>query len=337
MKSPYGSQTAQTKQGNLTAPFSNKQPLAVAGNATFPINLNNGTQVTGNITLVGDATGSGPTTGNIALTLANSSATRGNLGLGNVSTLNLNGNASTVLLGNGAFGAFGNVGALTLNGNGSTALRGNGTFIAIGNASQVDLNGNATQFLSGNGGFAVPAGTGGNASYPIALNTTQVTGNLPGANVSGNISGLSAGITGNITLTGSVTGTGNTQTGIATTLNITLSQGNYTPTLFNTTNINANTSRQATFMRVGNMVMVAGQLDVTLTGTGLTQLGVSLPVASALSNAFQLGGSGSAESGAADTAVFIYADAANDRAKFEYYGVASGAQSISYHYGYEVL
>ena len=82
--------------------------------------------------------------------------------LGNISTINIDGNASNVLLGSGSFGAvpgLGNIASINLDGNVSNVLVGNGTFVAL---PVIDAN---TVVWS-----AVPAsntstGTAGQAAY----------------------------------------------------------------------------------------------------------------------------------------------------------------------------
>jgi hypothetical protein len=60
--------------------------------------------------------------------------------------------------------------------------------------------------------------------------------------------------------------------------------GTYTPTLTNTTNVASSTASSCQYMRVGNVVTVSGQVDITPTSAGaITVLGVSLPIASNLS------------------------------------------------------
>ena len=73
---------------------------------------------------------------------------------GNIAGLNLNGNGSTVLAGNGAWipaSASGNVGALNLNGNVNNYLSGTGAWQPIGNIAVTNYNGLPSTFLNGVG------------------------------------------------------------------------------------------------------------------------------------------------------------------------------------------
>lgn len=110
----------------------------------------------------------------------------------------------------------------------------------------------------------------------------------------------------------------------------------YTPTLTNTTNIAASTARVATYVRVGNTVTVSGQLDIDPTSTGAVLLGISLPVASAFTTAYQLGGVGSTIA-IANESYGIEADATNDRASMKNVAVSTANHTVAYIFQYQVL
>lgn len=114
--------------------------------------------------------------------------------------------------------------------------------------------------------------------------------------------------------------------------------GTYTPTLTGVTNVSSSTPRLASWNRVGNVVTVAGQIDVTATSvlTG-TKIGVSLPVPSDFTTAYQAGGSGNSTTITSSMhGVAIYADATNNRAEFAYYTAISGSDTMTYSFTYEV-
>jgi len=103
--------------------------------------------------------------------------------------------------------------------------------------------------------------------------------------------------------------------------------GTYTPTSFNTTNIAASTPQSAQYLRVGNTVTVSGQIDIDPTATGFAILGLSLPIASAITSAVQLSGvfnCPDADGGG------VYGDATNDRATFQF--TATSASNLTYYY-----
>lgn len=116
-----------------------------------------------------------------------------------------------------------------------------------------------------------------------------------------------------------------------------LASGTYTPTLTNVANLDASTARLATYMRVGATVTVSGQVDVDPTTTAtLTKLGISLPVASALTTAFQLGGTAAAI-GIAGQSAGIQADATNDRAEMQWKTSDITNQTMTYTFTYQVI
>lgn len=113
--------------------------------------------------------------------------------------------------------------------------------------------------------------------------------------------------------------------------------GTYTPTLFNTTNVAASTPYACQWLRVGNIVMVSGLVDIDPTAASVsTVLGLSLPVASNFSNSLQLGGTAVA-SGAQGQAYAIISDATNDRASIT--GIPSSAANAthSFMFMYQVI
>ena len=116
-----------------------------------------------------------------------------------------------------------------------------------------------------------------------------------------------------------------------------IASGTYTPTLTNVTNVAASTARLCTWTRIGNVVAVSGQLDIDLTTTLLaSEVDMSLPIASAFTTAYQLGGSAAAVAFQANWA--IQADAANDRAQLMSTGIADvGNNTYTFNFGYEVL
>lgn len=91
--------------------------------------------------------------------------------------------------------------------------------------------------------------------------------------------------------------------------------GTYTPTLTNVTNVTASTAYTCQWFRVGDVVTVSGKIDITPTAAGLIQIGLSLPVASALTSDEQCAGAGAPHTaGTGLRALAIRGDAANDRA-----------------------
>lgn len=112
--------------------------------------------------------------------------------------------------------------------------------------------------------------------------------------------------------------------------------GTYTPTLTNVANLDGSTAYQCQFLQVGSAVIVSGKVDVDPTAAGLTQLGISLPVASNLGAAEDCAGVAFA-SGIAGQGAAILGDAANNRASMEWIAVDLTAQPMWFTLQYEVI
>jgi len=71
-----------------------------------------------------------------------------------------------------------------------------------------------------------------------------------------------------------------------------LDWGTYTPTLTNTTNVDASTAYLCQYFRVGNIVTVSGEMNIDTDTTGDSSIGMTLPIASAFTSVIQGGGTG---------------------------------------------
>lgn len=114
---------------------------------------------------------------------------------------------------------------------------------------------------------------------------------------------------------------------------LSVASGTYTPTLTNVNNISAKTAFACQYLRVGNTVTVSGVVSITPIGAGVTQLGISLPIASALTSFEQLAGAACA------TATYfaaVYGDATNDRAQIDFTS-AGGATQFYFQFAYRVI
>lgn len=113
-----------------------------------------------------------------------------------------------------------------------------------------------------------------------------------------------------------------------------LTSGTYTPTLTAVANVAASTAFLCQWLRVGATVTVSGRLDVDPTTTATdTQLGISLPIASALANDFECGGTAWAPTLTSEGAA-ILGDAVNDRAVMQWKAidVTNAARFFSFSY-----
>ena len=119
-----------------------------------------------------------------------------------------------------------------------------------------------------------------------------------------------------------------------------LAHGTYTPTLTGVANVDSSAVVSAGYIRLGSMVIVFLQMTIDPTNnTTLTQLGVSLPVASNFSSAAQAWGDfNTLPSTAANvTAGGILSDAANDRVQLEFVSTTNALAAWSGIFAYQVI
>ena len=110
----------------------------------------------------------------------------------------------------------------------------------------------------------------------------------------------------------------------------------YVPTLTDVTNVAASVLVDARYVRIGRTVIVLFAVTIDATGTGATELGISLPVASALAAAGDL--VGSATSGtASEHGAQLSADTSNDRASLTYTAVGTGVVDWQGSFSYQLL
>ena len=119
-------------------------------------------------------------------------------------------------------------------------------------------------------------------------------------------------------------------------LTLTATYGTYTPTLTNTLNLDGSTANQCFYLRIGTVVHVAGTLSANPTAAGDTQLGISIPVASAFTDALQLGGT-AVSSAVAGLCAAIMSDATNDRALMRWVAVDTSDRAFNFTFSYSVV
>lgn len=115
-----------------------------------------------------------------------------------------------------------------------------------------------------------------------------------------------------------------------------LVSGVYTPTLTNVANLDASTAFQCQYMRVGSVVTVSGKVAVDPTAAVLTQLGISLPIASNIGAQEDCAGTAAA-SGIAGFCAAILGDSTNDRAQLEFIAVDLTNQPLYFSFSYRAL
>jgi hypothetical protein len=102
-----------------------------------------------------------------------------------------------------------------------------------------------------------------------------------------------------------------------------LASGEYTPTLTDVTNVAASALLGARFIRVGNQITVAFSVTIDPTAAAATELGISLPVASAIAATAEVIGLANSGETVGEPAIVI-GDIANDRASLQFTAVGTG-------------
>ena len=184
--------------------------------------------------------------------------------------------------------------------------------------------GTAATQATGTSGATIPFLNGNNVHSGTNSFTASVTMSPANANVVMSPTG-----TGLVTINPATTGSMNNVTiggstpaaGTFSSLAITsgaITNGTYTPTLTNVANVAASTANSRTsYIRVGDFVTVNGRVDIDPTSASVaTQLRISLPIASNMTNNADLSGVINAY-GVAGQCGAVYADPTNDTALVE--------------------
>lgn len=117
----------------------------------------------------------------------------------------------------------------------------------------------------------------------------------------------------------------------------TLADGTYTPTLTAINNIDTLTATACQYMRVGSVVTVSGRVSVDCTAAGVaTKFAMSLPIASALANDYEVGGAGIAET-TTNTVIAMYADPTNDRVECRFIPAITATEFYSFTFTYRII
>lgn len=120
-----------------------------------------------------------------------------------------------------------------------------------------------------------------------------------------------------------------------------LASGTYTPTITAVANVaSSSIPGLIRYQRVGNTVTVSGWIAITPTAANIaTDATFTLPIASALTNAQQVSGSGVAISGSPTVYApcFIYSDSAALSARILFTPINNSSQNISFVLNYQIL
>lgn len=117
-----------------------------------------------------------------------------------------------------------------------------------------------------------------------------------------------------------------------------IAAGEYTATLTGVTNVDSATLTKARYLRVGSLVHVSIQLDVDPTAAAATEVGISLPIPSAIAAVSDvIGVASEAGGGAATSGGTVEGDATNDRAALKFTAAGTSAETWRAEFTYRVL
>jgi hypothetical protein len=169
--------------------------------------------------------------------------------------------------------------------------------------------------------------TAGNTVLGGAGNTLNVGAGAFTVDGAGNIAATGSETIGaNLTVTGTSSFSGNPSGKIV--------GGTYTPTVSNTTNVTSSTPRQSMYLRLGNVVSVAGEVGISPTAPSVVAFTLSLPIASTISSVFDVAGTLNTSSVAADEMNGVIGDTTNHGALVQFSPAAGGVRSIYFTFHY---
>lgn len=109
-------------------------------------------------------------------------------------------------------------------------------------------------------------------------------------------------------------------------------EGTYTPTLTNGTNVAASTAYVTSYTQIGNWVHVFGEVSIDATAAAtISELDMSLPIASLFTNTYEVAGTAAFEDG---TAVQIKGETGGNKARFRFTPVTATNNTYSFHFSY---
>lgn len=123
---------------------------------------------------------------------------------------------------------------------------------------------------------------------------------------------------------------------IAAAIAAAVTNGTYTPTLTNVTNLDTSAANLCTYIRVGTAVTVSGRVDLDPTAAGAVELGISLPIASNFTDNKQCAGVAFSNAVAGQGAA-ILSDLTNDRASLQFVAVDTSNRVMMFVFQYQVL
>lgn len=115
-----------------------------------------------------------------------------------------------------------------------------------------------------------------------------------------------------------------------------VTSGVYSPTLTSVTNIQASTTAECQYLRIGSTVLVSGVIQVDPTAAAASELGISLPIASDFGAVSDCGGT-AVWTGVAQESAGIRGDATNNRAAMVWVATDATDQQVAFTFTYQVI
>jgi hypothetical protein len=113
----------------------------------------------------------------------------------------------------------------------------------------------------------------------------------------------------------------------------TITEGTYTPTLTNTTNIAASTAYVTQYIQVGDRIHVFGEVDIDATATGAVELRLDVPITSAFTQTYEVAGTAVCSSSGVPAAVSC--NVASGLVTIKYIATTTTNDKYSFHFSYK--
>lgn len=112
------------------------------------------------------------------------------------------------------------------------------------------------------------------------------------------------------------------------------SSGTYTPTITNNSNVASSTAHTWFWTRIGNIVHVAGQVDITPSSAATTSWLATLPVASSIANTYEAAGTIASRNAIGENG-YVCGNSSNVQMGFV--PINTGARNMMVHFSYQVI
>jgi hypothetical protein len=117
-----------------------------------------------------------------------------------------------------------------------------------------------------------------------------------------------------------------------------VSSGSYTPTVFQNANCTGASAQVTQYARIGDRVFGSGVVQFSVTSSAtITQLGISIPIASDFSGTGNASGTASTALLGVNHGAVLYADSANNRLTLDFTSTGTGGVVFYFTFIYQVI